>query len=136
MQWASMTDEAEGIADFIKARVVAERVSPGKTLVLAPTRQFGYAIRDKLNASGVDAHSFFHEEALHGDPKDIDDCKAQEAFTLLTLLPIPMIVSRSAPGVASGAATSAAGNGAVYGLIAPPRVRFRAPPWTGLSGRS
>lgn len=89
VQWASMTDEAEGIADFIKARVVAERVSPGKTLVLAPTRQFGYAIRDKLNASGVDAHSFFHEEALHGDPKDIDDCKAQEAFTLLPLLADP-----------------------------------------------
>ena len=35
---------------------------------------------------GVSAHSFFHEEALQGNPKQIEDSIIQQAFTLLTLL--------------------------------------------------
>ena len=79
LQWRSMEEEARGIAEIIQGRVQNEEVEPGRVLVLAPRRQFGYAVRDALNALGVYAHSFFHEQAL-------DDGDAQEAFTLLTLL--------------------------------------------------
>ena len=56
--------------------------SRGKILVLAPRRQFGYAVRDALTHLEVPAHSFFREEAL-----DEDD--TQQAFTLLSLLAKP-----------------------------------------------
>ena len=82
LQWPSMEEEAHGIAEIIQRRVQHEDIEPGQVLVLAPRRQFGYAVRDALNALGVFAHSFFHEQAL-------DDNSAQEAFTLLTLLANP-----------------------------------------------
>lgn len=86
VQWPRMDDEAEGIAELIRQRVQRGEVAPGRILVLAPRRQFGYAIRDALNSIGVLAHSFFYEEALDGAPKRLDDSAAQQAFTLLTLL--------------------------------------------------
>lgn len=89
VQWPRMEDEAEGLARFIQARVAAGTVEPGRILVLAPRRQFGYAIRDALNALGTPAHSFFQEEALDGDPKSLNECQAQQAFTLLNLLADP-----------------------------------------------
>jgi DNA helicase-2/ATP-dependent DNA helicase PcrA len=89
VQWLSMEDEANGIADFIQQRIRAGEVEPGRVLVLAPRRQLGYAIRDSLNARTVPAHSFFYEEALEGDPTKDDQCAAQETFTLLTLLARP-----------------------------------------------
>jgi superfamily I DNA/RNA helicase len=61
VQWPSMRDEAAGIAAFIRQRMSAGHVEPGQVLVLAPRRQFGYAIRDALNANNVPAHSFFHK---------------------------------------------------------------------------
>ena len=79
LQWRSMEEEAEGIAEIIHQRIEEGEVEPGRVLVLAPRRQFGYAVRDALNSLGVYAHSFFHEQAL-------DEADAQEAFTLLTLL--------------------------------------------------
>jgi DNA helicase-2/ATP-dependent DNA helicase PcrA len=79
LQWRTIEEEAEGIAGIIRRRIQTGEVAPGRILVLAPRRQLGYAVRDALNALGVFAHSFFHEEAL-----DEDD--AQQAFTLLTLL--------------------------------------------------
>ncbi len=82
LQWNSMEDEAHGIAEIVRSRIQSQEVIPGQVLVLAPRRQFGYAVRDALNALGVYAHSFFHEQALD---KDL----AQEAFTLLTLLANP-----------------------------------------------
>ncbi|MCY4059383.1 MAG: ATP-dependent helicase [Gammaproteobacteria bacterium] len=82
LQWRSMNEEARGIAKIIQQRIQNDEVESGRVLVLAPRRQFGYAIRDALNALDVYAHSFFHEQAL-----DNDD--AQEAFTLLTLLANP-----------------------------------------------
>ncbi len=88
VQWRSMEQEAQGIAWFIKQRIEAG-VDPGRILVLAPRRQFGYGIRDALNERDVQAHSFFQEEALDGDPKKIDECRVQLAFTLLTLLANP-----------------------------------------------
>ncbi|MCD4751011.1 MAG: ATP-dependent helicase [Thermoanaerobaculales bacterium] len=89
VQWGSMEAEAEGIARFIKARIQAGEVEPGRALVLAPRRQFGYAIRDALNRLQTPAHSFFHEEALEGNPKQTTGWEPQEAFTLLTLLADP-----------------------------------------------
>jgi superfamily I DNA/RNA helicase len=82
LQWRSIEDEAQGLAEIIRRRIQNGEVEAGRVLVLAPRRQLGYAVRDALNALGVFAHSFFHEEAL-----DEDD--AQEAFTLLTLLANP-----------------------------------------------
>ncbi len=82
LQWGSMEEEAQGIAEIIHQRIQEEEVEPGRVLVLAPRRQFGYAVRDALNSLGVYAHSFFHEQAL-------DEGEAQEAFTLLTLLTNP-----------------------------------------------
>jgi superfamily I DNA/RNA helicase len=82
LQWRSIEDEAQGVAEIIRRRIQNGDVDAGRVLVLAPRRQLGYAVRDALNALGVFAHSFFHEEAL-----DEDD--AQQAFTLLTLLANP-----------------------------------------------
>ena len=79
LQWPTMEAEAQGVAEIIWKRIQSEEVEPGRVLVLAPRRQFGYAVRDALNCFDVKAHSFFHEEAL-------DKADAQKAFTLLTLL--------------------------------------------------
>jgi hypothetical protein len=46
----------------------------------------GHAVRDALGARGVVAHSFFSEQALEGNPKNLDECPAQQAYALLTLL--------------------------------------------------
>lgn len=89
VQWANMQQEAEGVARFIKARVVAGSVVPGNVLVLAPRREFGYLVRDELRNCGVSAHSFFSEELLEGDPMDTNDCHAQRALALLHLLADP-----------------------------------------------
>ena len=90
VQWSGIEAEAEGLARFIRQRVVDGRVQPGRILVLAPRRVFGYAVRDALNAIDVPAHSFFQEQALEGDPKSADDSRRQQAFTLLTLAADPV----------------------------------------------
>lgn len=89
VQWATMEEEALGIAQFIQERIGAGEVEPGRILVLAPRRQLGYAVRDALNSLGVFAHSFFHEQALDGNPKELGASAAQQAFTILTLLATP-----------------------------------------------
>lgn len=89
VQWNNMDEEAQGIARFVKARIEAGRVSPGDILILAPRREFGYLVRDELRAIGVLAHSFFSEELLAGDPKDVNGCYAQRALALLILLADP-----------------------------------------------
>lgn len=86
VQWVTMEDETNGLAQFIKKKIDDGIVNAGRVLVLCPRRQFGYRIRDKLREMGINAHSFFHEEALEGNPKILEKAKAQEAFTLLTLL--------------------------------------------------
>lgn len=82
VQWKSLDEEAQGLARVIRLFVHDGGVAPGSVLVLAPRRVIGYAIRDALQSLQVDAHSFFPEEAL-------DSEKAQERFTLLTLLANP-----------------------------------------------
>lgn len=89
VQWLNMQKEAEGVARFIKGRVEAGSVLPGKVLVLAPRREFGYLVRDELQSLEVSAHSFFSEELLDGDPKDANECHAQRALALLILLANP-----------------------------------------------
>jgi superfamily I DNA/RNA helicase len=89
LQWRTLEEEAQGIAEIIRRRIQSGEVEAGRVLVLAPRRQLGYAVRDTLNALGVFAHSFFHEEALEGNPKHLDESGAQQAFTLLTLLADP-----------------------------------------------
>ncbi|HVQ38312.1 MAG TPA: ATP-dependent helicase, partial [Pyrinomonadaceae bacterium] len=86
VQWLNIDQEAEGIAAFIKSRVDGKLVSAGSVLVLAPRREFGYLVRDHLRTLGVPAHSFFSEEILEGDPKDLSDCQAQAALSLLMLV--------------------------------------------------
>ena len=89
VQWPSMEREAQGLAEFIERRIRLGQVEAGRVLVLAPRRQFGYGVRDALNALGVQAHSFFQEEALEGDPTKLNRCRVQRAFTLLTLAANP-----------------------------------------------
>ena len=89
VQWPGIEAEAQGLARFIRRRIADGRVQPGRVLVLAPRRAFGYAVRDALNAIDVPAHSFFQEQALEGDPKSMDDNKKQRAFSLLILAANP-----------------------------------------------
>ena len=86
VQWSDIGEEARGIARFIHARIEGGLVDAGKVLVLAPRRQFGYAIRDALKKLGRQAVSFFQEEALDGNPKKLQESQAQQAVTLLNLL--------------------------------------------------
>ncbi len=89
VQWASMDAEAKGIAQYVVQRIERGDVSAGQVLILAPRRQLGYAVRDSLLEAGVVAHSFFSEQALDGNPKNLDACRAQEMYALLTLLAEP-----------------------------------------------
>jgi ATP-dependent DNA helicase UvrD/PcrA len=89
VQWQSMAAEAEGIADYVLKRIEEDGVSAGEVLILAPRRQMGHAVRDALGERGVVAHSFFSEQALDGNPKDLDKCEAQQAYALMTLLADP-----------------------------------------------
>ena len=84
-QWMNMEQETEGLARIVEDLVKADKVKPGRVLILAPRKQLGYDVRDLLETKGVKAHSFFLEQALDGDPTDIAKSRAQQAFTLLTL---------------------------------------------------
>ncbi len=89
VQWTSLEEEAQGVADFIHSRINANQVDPGRILVLAPRRQLGYSVRDALNGLGVSAHSFFNEEVFDGRPQDSQGSLTQQLFTLLMLLANP-----------------------------------------------
>ncbi|MGE3704248.1 MAG: ATP-dependent helicase [Vicinamibacterales bacterium] len=89
VQWSSLDEEAQGLASYVVQRIEAGDVSAGDVLILAPRRQMGYAIRDALLERQVVAHSFFSEQALDGNPKELNECQAQQAFALLTLLANP-----------------------------------------------
>lgn len=82
VQWESIQDEAEGVATFVEHKVRREGIEPGMVLILAPTRNIGYAIRDAVQARGIEIHSFFREEA-------VESRDAQEKLTLLTLFAHP-----------------------------------------------
>jgi superfamily I DNA/RNA helicase len=79
VQWRDLSEEAEGIAEFARHLIEKYGYQPSDILVLCPRRRIGYGIRDALGAAGVEAHSFYHEEALEAD-------EARRSFALLTLL--------------------------------------------------
>lgn len=79
VQWGGIDEEAQGLAGLVRSLVSSRGYSPGDILILTPRRLLGYAIRDRIAASGVKVHSFYHEEALEGE-------SAQRAFALLSLL--------------------------------------------------
>jgi DNA helicase-2/ATP-dependent DNA helicase PcrA len=81
VQWASLAEEAEGIADYV-VWLIASGHSPNDILILSPRRLIGYAIRDAIDKKKISVHSFYNEEALESE-------SAQEAFTLLALAAIP-----------------------------------------------
>lgn len=89
VQWQTLDRQVVGIADIIIHYVHNNRANPGEILVLTPRRQIGYAVRNELIRRGIASKSFFHEEALDGDPKDLERSQAQRAFTLLRLLVNP-----------------------------------------------
>ncbi|MGE0600560.1 MAG: UvrD-helicase domain-containing protein [Dehalococcoidia bacterium] len=89
VQWETMFAEADGLARFVSKRIGDGTVAAGQVLVLAPRRQFGYEIRDALLRLGHPAVSFFQEEELDGDPKDLNASQAQQQFTALGLLVSP-----------------------------------------------
>jgi len=82
VQWMMLADEIRGIAEYVKHLLDEGTYTAGDVLILCPRRRIGYQIRNELLRSTIDAHSYFHEEALEDD-------EAQEAFTLLTLLTEP-----------------------------------------------
>jgi len=79
VQWPSIDEEAQGLADYVLWLINEREYEPGQILILTPRRLIGYRIRDRIAASGVAVHSFYHEEALEED-------EAQRAFAALTLL--------------------------------------------------
>ncbi len=79
IQWATVEQEAEGLASYVQHLLANQGYGPGDILILCPRRLLGYRIRDALLNRGVPTHSFYHEEALEED-------EAQLAFTLMSLL--------------------------------------------------
>ncbi len=79
VQWRSLDEEAQGIAQFCHHLVHRKGYTPADILILCPRRLIGYGIRDALQTLGISAHSFYYEEALEPE-------HAQEHFALLSLL--------------------------------------------------
>ncbi|WP_284652114.1 ATP-dependent helicase [Flavobacterium terrisoli] len=78
IQWPTLSDEREGIVQFITKRI-KDGVSPGDILLMCPRREIGYELRDRLIENGIEAHSFFTEEMF-------ESMNAQKSMTLLNLL--------------------------------------------------
>lgn len=78
IQWPTFSDERDGIVEFISRRI-KEGVKPGDILLMCPRREIGYALKEKLINSGIEAHSFFTEEMF-------ENVNAQKSMTLLNLL--------------------------------------------------
>jgi superfamily I DNA/RNA helicase len=79
VQWSSIDDEAQGVADYVNELIGSDRkIVASDILILTPRRLLGYNIRDRIRAYEIDVHSFYHEEALEGE-------SAQRAFALLSL---------------------------------------------------
>lgn len=79
VQWNTVADEAQGLADHIAWLIEQHGYSAGDILVLTPRRRLGYEIRDHLEERTIAVHSFYHEEALESDD-------AQQALTTLMLM--------------------------------------------------
>ena len=84
-----MKQEAIGIAEFVKGVIDNGQVDQGEILILSPRRQFGYKVRDELKGMNVESLCLFSQKELEGNPKKLPKSRAQEAFTILTLLACP-----------------------------------------------
>ena len=83
VRWSSIDEEARGVARYVDAYLRQHNeVKPGRVLILAPRRHFGYMVRDELTALGRECKSYFQEQEL-------EDVSAKRAFTLLRLLANP-----------------------------------------------
>ena len=81
-QWLTIDDQLLGAMDYVKWLIEHEGLDAKDILILSPSRKLGYALRKLLREDGVEAQSYFTEEALEDD-------EAQRAFILLTLLSNP-----------------------------------------------
>lgn len=80
VQWDSIKDEIEGIAEFITTRVNRDGVRPGEIIVLCPRSDWGVQLTKELRGkNNIETESFFNEELLKSPA-------SHEAFTLLKLL--------------------------------------------------
>jgi DNA helicase-2/ATP-dependent DNA helicase PcrA len=79
VQWANLDEEVRGLAAYVAYLISNRNYKAKDILVLCPRRRVAYQIRNELRNLGVEAHSFFHEEALEDD-------EAQEAYALLSVL--------------------------------------------------
>ena len=82
VQWNSLAEEAEGLAEAIAHSVRVRRIPPQDIIVLTARRLIGYQIRDALRQRDIPALSFFTEQALENEI-------SQERFALLNLLVNP-----------------------------------------------
>jgi len=82
IQWPSLDKEIKGISQAVCEEIVSERISPEDVLILAPVRKIGYRIRDALVQLGLNAKSYFREDAIHTD-------ELKYNFALLTLMARP-----------------------------------------------
>jgi superfamily I DNA/RNA helicase len=78
VQWQTLAQEAQGIADFCHHMVNVRGFHAQDILVLSPRRIIGYEIRDAIQRAGIAAHSFYYEEAL-------EPVEAQKSLALLSL---------------------------------------------------
>jgi DNA helicase-2/ATP-dependent DNA helicase PcrA len=80
VQWASVSDEVRGITSYIerilgsKDAAGASLYEPKDVLVLCPSRDIAYMLRDEMVGRNIPAHSFYHEEALEDDEAKIAFC--------------------------------------------------------------
>ena len=95
VQWGSIEAEARGVAAFVAKRI-ADGISAGECLILAPRRAIGYAIRDALSDLGHAAETYFREQP-------VQTRQAQEVLSLLTLLidPLDRVAQRAWLGFGS-----------------------------------
>lgn len=82
VQWNSLEEESEGLAEIISHAVEDRRVPPQEIIVLTARRRIGYRIRDQVRSRNIPVQSFFNEEAL-------DNEASIERFVLLNLLVLP-----------------------------------------------
>jgi superfamily I DNA/RNA helicase len=80
VQWYDLEEEINGLVAAIAADITQERREPGDFLVLVHRREVGYRLRRALSELGIEAHSFFHENAL------AKSSTAQASLALLQLL--------------------------------------------------
>ena len=79
IQWPSLNEEAEGLAQYIHFILSEGRYLPNDIIVLASRRMIGYGIHDSLRTRGISTHSYFQNELANS-------AQAQFAFEVMNLL--------------------------------------------------